>query len=107
MQPLINSGEQKNFVFIVRPLSLTWLLFGRPPEMERLIKRGDVVSLISPKNPRECFLKRVVGLPGDLVKTINYKKKYVLVPKGHCWIEGKHCCRLLLKFLNVDLKIRL
>lgn len=97
MQPLINSGEQKNFVFIVRPLSLTWLLFGQPPEMERLIKRGDVVSLISPKNPRECFLKRVVGLPGDLVKTINYKKKYVLVPKGHCWIEGKN---MIVKFFN-------
>lgn len=88
MQPTINSGEQKNFVFIVRPLTLKSMFCFQPPEMESVLKRGDVVSLISPKNPKECFLKRVVGLPGDLVKTIHYKKKYVLVPKGHCWIEG-------------------
>lgn len=89
MQPVINSGEKKNFVFILRPLSLRDMLSGQSPRMEDLLKRGDVVSIMSPKNPRECFLKRVIGLPGDLVKTIHYKKKYVLVPKGHCWIEGK------------------
>jgi hypothetical protein len=27
-------------------------------------------------------------MPGDLVRTINYKKEYVVVPEGHCWIEG-------------------
>ena len=86
MQPLINSSDKKNFVFIVRPLSLANII-GQPP-MENILKRGDVVSVVSPRNPKECFLKRVIGLPGDLVKTINYKKKYVLVPQGHCWIEG-------------------
>lgn len=86
MQPLINSGEKKNFVFILRPLDVT-NVFGRP-RMEEVLRRGDVISMVSPRNPKECFLKRVIGLPGDLVKTINYKKKYVLVPKGHCWIEG-------------------
>lgn len=87
MQPLINSDHfKKDFVFIIRPISLGSLL-GRP-SVETILKRGDVVSLISPKNPKECFLKRVVGLPGDLVRTISYKKEYVLVPEGHCWLEG-------------------
>lgn len=56
--------------------------------MENILNRGDVVSVVSPKNPKECLIKRVVGLPGDLVKTVNYKSKYVRVPEGHCWIEG-------------------
>ncbi|RNA31534.1 mitochondrial inner membrane protease subunit 2 [Brachionus plicatilis] len=87
MQPLINSHHnKKDFVFIIRPFSFG-SFFGRP-SMENILQRGDVVSLISPKNPKECFLKRVVGLPGDLVRTISYKKKYVLVPEGHCWLEG-------------------
>jgi inner membrane protease subunit 2 len=27
-------------------------------------------------------------MPGDLVKTIHHKQKYIVVPQGHCWIEG-------------------
>lgn len=83
MQPLINTqGKRgkKDRVFIVRASIF------KP--VEETVKRGDVISLISPKNFDECFIKRVIGLPGDVVKTISYKKNYVLVPQGHCWIEG-------------------
>jgi signal peptidase I len=84
MKPLINSGPKRNFVLVIRPIAN---LFGVPP-METILKRGDVVSVVSPKNPNDCFLKRVIGLPGDIVETITYKRKFVRVPDGHCWIEG-------------------
>lgn len=83
MQPLINpTGKhgKKDRVFILRQLPFK--------SIEETVQHGDVVSLISPKNLDECFIKRVIGLPGDVVKTINYKKNYVVVPQGHCWIEG-------------------
>jgi signal peptidase I len=68
MQPLINSKGcyTKDRVFIVRSSIF------KP--VEGTIQRGDVVSLISPKKYDECYIKRVVGLPGDVVKTISYKK---------------------------------
>lgn len=86
MQPLLNSDNQKNYLLVMRPLNLP-NIFVRP-KMEEVLKRGDVVSLISPKNPKECFVKRVIGLPGDWVRTIRHRHKYVRVPEGHCWIEG-------------------
>ena len=53
-----------------------------PVSIENVIQRGDVISLISPKNVNEFFIKRVIGVPGDIVKTIRYKEKYVVVPEG-------------------------
>uniref|UniRef100_A0A3B3SGP3 Mitochondrial inner membrane protease subunit n=1 Tax=Paramormyrops kingsleyae TaxID=1676925 RepID=A0A3B3SGP3_9TELE len=54
------------------------------------VQRGDIVSLLSPKNPQQKIIKRVIGLEGDLVKTRGYKNRYVKVPDGHFWIEGDH-----------------
>lgn len=79
MQPLINPKEDSD-----SDLLLLWRL----PVHLKKIERGDVVTLISPKNPNERFIKRVIGLPGDVIKTISYKQRYVVVPPGHCWIEG-------------------
>lgn len=82
------------------------------------VRRGDIISLISPKDPNEKLIKRVVGLQGnerkafpskplcinylthmlftgDIVSTIGYKKPYVKVPSGHCWVEGDHTGRSL------------
>lgn len=36
-----------------------------------------------------CFDLLCVRL-GDIVPTIGYKKPYVKIPPGHCWIEGDH-----------------
>lgn len=36
-------------------------------------QRGDVVVLRNPSNPREYFIKRVIGLPGDMVTVANGK----------------------------------
>ena len=42
-------------------------------------------------------------MPGDIVKTINYKKEYVCVPEGHCWIEGDK----LVCFFNIEYEIEM
>ncbi|KAF4528812.1 hypothetical protein B566_EDAN017278 [Ephemera danica] len=52
------------------------------------LHRGDIVSLISPKDSTQRLVKRVVGLEGDVIYTKRYKKPMVRIPKGQCWIEG-------------------
>jgi hypothetical protein len=38
------------------------------------------------KEPKERMIKRVTGLPDDLIHTDD--AKLVRVPRGYCWIEG-------------------
>ncbi|XP_036883395.2 mitochondrial inner membrane protease subunit 2 isoform X2 [Manis javanica] len=54
------------------------------------VQRGDIVSLVSPKNPEQKIIKRVIALEGDIVKTMGHKHRYVKVPRGHIWVEGDH-----------------
>ncbi|XP_016306538.1 mitochondrial inner membrane protease subunit 2-like isoform X1 [Sinocyclocheilus anshuiensis] len=54
------------------------------------VHRGDIVSVLSPKDPRQKIIKRVIGIEGDFIKTLGYKNRYVRVPDGHLWIEGDH-----------------
>lgn len=80
MQPVLNpESTNTDYVFLSR-----WSVRNYD------IERGDVISLTSPKDPSQKIIKRVVALPGDVVSTIGYKKQYVKVPEGHCWVEGDH-----------------
>lgn len=79
MQPLIN--PQAN-------ATRDMLLLSRLPIKFNKIQRGDVVAVVSPKDKKEVLLKRVIGLPGDVIKTVSHKSQFVEVPEGHCWIEG-------------------
>uniref|UniRef100_A0A8C2JFQ4 Mitochondrial inner membrane protease subunit 2 n=1 Tax=Cyprinus carpio TaxID=7962 RepID=A0A8C2JFQ4_CYPCA len=54
------------------------------------VQRGDIVSVLSPKDPRQNIIKRVNGIEGDFIKTLGYKNHYIRVPDGHLWIEGDH-----------------
>lgn len=54
------------------------------------VQRGDIVSLVSPKNPEQKIIKRVIALEGDIVRTIGHKNRLVKVPRGHMWVEGDH-----------------
>ncbi|XP_033982884.1 mitochondrial inner membrane protease subunit 2 [Trematomus bernacchii] len=54
------------------------------------VQRGDVVTVMSPKNPQDEIIKRVIGLEGDLIRTLGYKNRLVRVPDGHFWLEGDH-----------------
>lgn len=57
------------------------------------IKRGDIIVAISPRNPDETIVKRVIGIEGDIVKIKRKKDDHStpkVVPKGYYWIEGDH-----------------
>lgn len=80
MQPALNpESRNTDYVFLSR-----WSV------REYAVKRGDIISLVSPKDPNQKIIKRVVALEGDVVSTLGYKSQYVKVPEGHCWVEGDH-----------------
>ncbi|XP_069018383.1 mitochondrial inner membrane protease subunit 2 [Embiotoca jacksoni] len=54
------------------------------------VQRGDIVSVMSPRNPQQKIIKRVIALEGDFIRTLGYKNQFVRVPDGHFWIEGDH-----------------
>lgn len=55
-------------------------------------KRGDVVVITSPRDPTSMMIKRIIGLAGDTVRSQSRYPgdRLVLIPPGHCWIEGDH-----------------
>lgn len=80
MQPALNPNtNEQDYVFLNK-----WAVKSYE------IKRGDIISLISPKDPKQYIIKRVVGLEGDIVGTLGYKSEVVRIPEGHCWVEGDH-----------------
>ncbi|XP_075213477.1 mitochondrial inner membrane protease subunit 2 [Lycorma delicatula] len=79
MQPSLNPGSVTDYVFLNR-----WYVRFYD------VSHGDIVSLFSPKDPDLTLIKRIVGLEGDIINTVGYKKPFVRVPEGHCWVEGDH-----------------
>lgn len=81
MQPALNPDTRvsSDYVFLSR-----WAVHSYD------VERGDIVSLISPKDPDQKIIKRVVAFQGDVVSTLGYKKPIVRIPEGHCWVEGDH-----------------
>ncbi|XP_071481827.1 mitochondrial inner membrane protease subunit 2-like [Diadema antillarum] len=81
MQPIFNPefSRQRDILFLSR-----WAV------RDYDIHRGDVVSVISPHHPREVLIKRVIALEGDTIRTLGYKNRFVVIPEGHCWLEGDH-----------------
>lgn len=78
MQPALNpDASTSDYVFL-----------SRSAIKNLSVDRGDIVALISPKDPDQKIIKRVVALQGDVVSTLGYKKAFVRIPEGHCWVEG-------------------
>jgi inner membrane protease subunit 2 len=47
----------------------------------------------SPQNRNHMLVKRIVGVEGDVVKTLPpYPESIVRVPPGHVWVEGVGFC---------------
>lgn len=80
MQPVLNPENSK----------VDYVLLNRWSVRTYELSRGDVISLVCPKDPDQKLIKRIVGLEGDIIKTIGYRKPFVRVPQGHCWVEGDH-----------------
>jgi len=71
MQPTLNPrAEQKDWIFVSRWLGIDYK-----------IARGDIVCLSSPCNPKETLVKRVIGLEGDIIRTLSYGKTFVSIPQ--------------------------
>ncbi|KAG8463399.1 hypothetical protein KFE25_004910 [Diacronema lutheri] len=78
MQPTINP----------RAGDATIVLLDKWSARSGAFSRGDVVIVNSPTQDGNLVLKRLIALGGDYVKKANGRGEPVLVPKGHCWIEG-------------------
>jgi inner membrane protease subunit 2 len=82
MQPTFNArGKDTNDAVLLDRWSARQLSF----------RRGDVVVLRSPHEPKEWLTKRVVGLPGDWVKprgSNGSNCRTVPIPRGQLWVEG-------------------
>lgn len=67
------------------------------------LKRGNLVSYISPLDPNVMICKRILGLPGDVIlvdptagpatrpegASANQDiGKHIVVPPGHIWVQG-------------------
>lgn len=57
------------------------------------LKRGDLVTYVSPLDPTRAVCKRLVGLPGDIIcvdptGTYAPSTEHVVVPRGHIWVVG-------------------
>ncbi|XP_064487961.1 mitochondrial inner membrane protease subunit 2-like [Ornithodoros turicata] len=85
MQPTLNPDtNHPDFVLLNRWVSRTCK-----------VKRGDVIAITSPRDPSQKLIKRIIALEGDVVRTLSYKKRFVTVPAGHCWIEGDNSTKSL------------
>jgi len=53
------------------------------------VERGDVVVFVSPKDPYDFVIKRLVGVEGDVVVGSDFSRhRPVVLDRGSCWVEG-------------------
>ena len=77
MQPTLNTeGCHTDIVFLDR-FAASKLQF----------ERGEVVVLVSPKDPTMWLIKRIVATEGDLLKFGRFNE-FTEIPEGHVWVEG-------------------
>ncbi|GAW16074.1 hypothetical protein ANO14919_054970 [Xylariales sp. No.14919] len=53
------------------------------------LRRGMIVTFWNPLRPEAMTVKRIVGLPGDVIEARSpYPVRTVIIPPGHVWVEG-------------------
>jgi len=72
--------------FIRLDLDWVWVSCWRARDFS--FDRGDIVVFVSPKEPYDYVIKRVIGLEGDTVTSHQHSRIRVKIPEGHCWVEG-------------------
>lgn len=74
MQPTLQIGDHilvNKFIYGIKiPFTNKTLIPGKEP------KRGDIIVFIFPEDPKKDFIKRVIGVPGDVIE-IRDKKIWV------------------------------
>ncbi len=98
MLPTLQIGDHilvNKFLYGPRlEVPLTTLSFGRLPGLSRP-ERGDVVVFVYPRDPTKDFIKRVVGLPGEVIEIRN-RRVYVnqsAYDDPHAHFEGSRNMR--------------
>ncbi|KFA64254.1 hypothetical protein S40285_06747 [Stachybotrys chlorohalonatus IBT 40285] len=67
----------------------TWVAFDMTCRNGRGIRVGDLVTYIIPdESGKFSGVKRVIGMPGDVVAIEPGKDTFLQVPPGHCWVVG-------------------
>lgn len=65
-------------------LCLTWKLYA-----QQNLQRGMIVTFYNPMRPETLTIKRIIGLPGDMIHTkAPFPTSYIRVPPNHVWVEG-------------------
>jgi len=96
MQPEFNSPTQwqtRDPPLLYRAPSLLrldvdWVWVSCWKARDYQFSRGDIVVFVSPKEPHDYVIKRVIGLEGDTVTSHQHSPIKVKIPEGHCWVEG-------------------
>jgi len=65
-----------------------WVFANRWSIQRTPLNRGDIVVFISHRDPQRHIIKRIVGLEGDIIRNDKYSSREVVIPRGHCWVEG-------------------
>jgi len=93
MQPEFNELQIKNRYsnhannsYLRLDLDHVWVNCWKARNFE--FSRGDIVVFVSPKDPYEYVIKRIIALEGDTVETNKGNLIKIKVPEGHCWVEG-------------------
>ncbi|KAF2397896.1 LexA/Signal peptidase, partial [Trichodelitschia bisporula] len=72
-------------------MSGEWVVVSKYYRRGRGVQVGDMVCSRSPIRPTEGILKRVLGMPGDLVIAGDVQTgsgEMIQVPAGHCFLSG-------------------
>jgi inner membrane protease subunit 2 len=111
MEPTLNPTSKSSLTHPSRKPQQDWVIINRLVALNpaKGLKRGDVVFITSPLEPKDLLVKRIVGLPGDWVrKTIPSISEWteppfevdllhkmelpldswIIVPQGHIWVES-------------------
>lgn len=78
MQPLLNPDCNRG--------QNDWVLQNRLAANQTL-HRGDIITFITPYDPKQLAVKRIVGVQGDIVRSKN-KNKRTHIPVNYVWVEG-------------------
>lgn len=77
MQPTLNPNKDQDVLLVDKFTPLHLYKY----------RKGQVVILKSPVDPKKYYVKRIVALPQEeIINRVTGEK--IIVPKGHCWVEG-------------------
>ena len=94
MQPTLNPSmvcKAEEMSWSQQWIESDWVWVNCWRAMQHKVERGDLIVYVSPKNPEELLIKRVIATEGDIVETNgsgDYPLPRVRIPSGHVWVQG-------------------